>query len=172
MPPSLASRGLGFARGRRVLELLDAAVRALSEKQGAAPEHEAREDAVHRDTGRVAAEDDEQAARARALVPAILKEGPVDAIVSLTGRHAAGAAAGLREAGLRIPADTMVVAASDSAQTRFGHPAISALEHPHREIGNALVEMLHDIISGRPPEAPRVLQTIYHLRASTARDVV
>ncbi len=109
---------------------------------------------------------------ARALVPAILEEGSVDAIVALTGRHAAGAAAGLLEAGLRIPADTMVVAASDSAQTRFGRPAISALEHPHREIGNALVEMLHDIISGRPPEAPTVLQTIYRRRASTARDVV
>ena len=53
---------------------------------------------------------------------------PPDAVYCLTGRHAAGAEARVRERGLRVPRDVLIVGGSDSEHTRSAEPPITAVD--------------------------------------------
>lgn len=105
----------------------------------------------------------------RAAVPLLLEGGSPDAVLCLTGRHAAGVLTGLVEKGLRVPHDVMVATASDSEHTRHSRPAISAVERNPRDTASALLDLLQDRMSGRPGTGPILTSARFHPRGSSRR---
>lgn len=73
-----------------------------------------------------------------------------DAVYCLTGRHAAGLMARLEEAGLGSPRDIMIVAGSDSEQTRNSVPPISAVDLRPEALARAAVAALVEQLGGDP----------------------
>lgn len=106
---------------------------------------------------------------ATALVPSILEYGAPDAIFCLTGRHAAGVAEGLADAGVRCPEDLLLATGSDAEQARTARPAISAVDLQPEELGSALVGMLTSVLDGAPPQEPVLLASRYRRRGSSRR---
>ncbi|MFE7598807.1 LacI family DNA-binding transcriptional regulator [Streptomyces sp. NPDC057494] len=104
-----------------------------------------------------------------ALAGRLVDDGLPDAVFCLTGRHAAGVQRGLKARGVRVPAQTMVVAGSDSEHARNSRPAISALELNPVDSSAALLDILQDLIAGRPTGAPRLTRARFRPRASTRR---
>ncbi|MGX5696524.1 LacI family DNA-binding transcriptional regulator [Agromyces soli] len=90
-----------------------------------------------------------------------------DAVLCFTGRHAAGMLAGLADAGLRVPADVMLAAASDSEHTRHSRPAISAFELSTEATSAALLDLLQARIAGGPSLGPVLTSAKFHPRGST-----
>jgi DNA-binding LacI/PurR family transcriptional regulator len=96
----------------------------------------------------------------RAVAEKILNSGTTlpDAVYCLTGRHAAGMQAGLQAAGFRIPDDIMIVAGSDSEQTRNSTPPISSVDLAPEATAKAAVGFLVELLEGdidanvMPPE--------------------
>lgn len=115
-----------------------------------------------------AAERDGEAA-GRGAVPALVADGVPDAVLCLTGRHAAGVLAGFVERGLRVPQDVMLATASDSEHTRHSRPAISAIERNSRETAPALIELLEARIAGRASIGPVITSARFHPRGSSRR---
>ena len=107
----------------------------------------------------------------RAAVPALLADGVPDAVLCLTGRHAAGVLAGLVERGLRVPQDVLLATASDSEHTRHSLPAISAIERNPRDTAPALLDMLQARMAGRPSIGPVLTGARFHPRGSSRRPV-
>ncbi|QYH34642.1 LacI family DNA-binding transcriptional regulator [Salinibacterium sp. M195] len=69
-----------------------------------------------------------------------------DGIYCLTGRHAAGIQAGLQAAGYQVPDDIMIVAGSDSEQTRNSAPPITSIDLAPEATAKAAVEFLVKLI--------------------------
>ncbi len=101
----------------------------------------------------------------------LLIEGLPDALVCMTGRHAAGAEQALLDAGVAVPGQVMIATGSDSAQARSARPAITAIEMTPRETGIALLDALEALMAGRPAETPRRTASVLRTRGSTARSV-
>lgn len=76
-----------------------------------------------------------------------MKDRP-DGIYCLTGRHASGMLECLTAAGLRVPADVMIVAGSDSEQTRNSEPPISAVDLAPEALARAAVVALVQKLDG------------------------
>ena len=92
-----------------------------------------------------------------------------DAVYCLTGRHAAGLAAGLQEAGLDVPGDVMIVAGSDSEQTRSSTPPITSIDLTPEITAQAAVDFLIRRLDGDLDTRPPVTENVLRLRGSTAR---
>lgn len=107
----------------------------------------------------------------RNAVPLLLQDGVPDAVLCLTGRHAAGVLAALVERDLRVPDDVMVATASDSEHTRHSRPAISAVERNTRDTASALLDLLQTRMAGRPSLGPVLTSARFHPRSSTRRSV-
>lgn len=94
-----------------------------------------------------------------------------DAIYCLTGRHAAGLQAGLQAAGYQIPDDIMIVAGSDSEQTRNSTPPITSIDLAPETTAKAAVAFLVEQLDAEddaeilPPELDYEIRR----RASTHR---
>ncbi|MFF2299048.1 LacI family DNA-binding transcriptional regulator [Arthrobacter sp. NPDC058127] len=73
-----------------------------------------------------------------------------DAVYCLTGRHAAGLMARLAEAGVISPEDILIVAGSDSEQTRNSVPPISAIDLEPEVLARAAVAALVEQLGGVP----------------------
>ncbi|MBB6406615.1 LacI family DNA-binding transcriptional regulator [Arthrobacter sp. AZCC_0090] len=73
-----------------------------------------------------------------------------DAVYCLTGRHAAGMMARLGEAGIASPADILIVAGSDSEQTRNSVPPISAIDLEPEVLARAAIAALVEQLVGIP----------------------
>lgn len=71
-----------------------------------------------------------------------------DAVYCLTGRHAAGLLARLGELGLSSPTDILLVAGSDSEQTRNSVPPISAVDLEPEALARAAVAALVKQLGG------------------------
>lgn len=109
----------------------------------------------------------------RALAEKMLASGaPLpDAIYCLTGRHAAGMQAGLQAAGYHIPDDIMIVAGSDSEQTRNSTPPITSIDLAPEATAKAAVAFLVERLDAENDadiEPPAVDYRIRE-RASTRR---
>ena len=104
---------------------------------------------------------------ARTLVDA---SGPrADAVYCLTGRHAAGLAAGLQHAGFSVPQDVMIVAGSDSEQTRRSAPPITSVDLAPEATARAAVDFLISRLDGDTSrQLPQIERTLL-VRGSTAR---
>ncbi|MET9773197.1 LacI family DNA-binding transcriptional regulator [Streptomyces sp. NPDC006367] len=105
----------------------------------------------------------------RNLVPRVIGDGLPDAVVCLTGRHAAGFQEGLLAHGVRVPERTMVATGSDSEHARTSRPAITAVQRNPADSAAALLDILQALIAGETAPAPRLTRSRLRPRASTSR---
>lgn len=92
-----------------------------------------------------------------------------DAIYCLTGRQAAGLQGRLQEAGYSVPDDVMIVAGSDSEQTRNSSPPITAVDlQPELSARAAVLFLLRRLEGDLEAEAP-VIENLLIVRESTMR---
>ncbi|MFF0747141.1 LacI family DNA-binding transcriptional regulator [Streptomyces sp. NPDC004111] len=103
------------------------------------------------------------------LAGRIAEDGLPDAVVCLTGRHAAGLQQGLTARGVRVPEQLMVVTGSDSEHARAARPAISAVSRNPVDSVAALLDILQALIADRPALAPRLTRAHFRPRASSDR---
>jgi DNA-binding LacI/PurR family transcriptional regulator len=104
------------------------------------------------------------------IADTVLTAGVPDAVLCVTGRHAAGVLLSLSAHGIRVPEQTMVATASDSEHTRHSRPAISAVELNPEATSAALLDLLQDRIAGAPSSGPILTPARFRPRASTRRD--
>ena len=106
----------------------------------------------------------------RSVAQQLLDGGAIpDAVYCLTGRHAAGLQSRLSEAGIHSPRDTMIVAGSDSEQTRNSAPPITSVDLAPEKTARAAVDFLVARLSGDTEVRPPVVPTELILRASTEK---
>jgi DNA-binding LacI/PurR family transcriptional regulator len=92
-----------------------------------------------------------------------------DAIYCLTGRHAAGIQTRLQETGYTIPTDIMIVAGSDSEQTRNSTPPITTVDLTPEVTATAAVDFLLRRLEGDTATRPPTIENLLRLRESTNR---
>ena len=73
-----------------------------------------------------------------------------DGVFCMTGRHAAGFVARLREVGITTPADVLVVAGSDSEQSRRSTPPITAVDLGPEAVARTAVAALMEQLGENP----------------------
>ncbi|MFC8039282.1 LacI family DNA-binding transcriptional regulator [Paenarthrobacter sp. NPDC057355] len=100
----------------------------------------------------------------------ILADGVPDAVLCLTGRHAAGVQLEFLAAGLNIPAEVVIAAASDSEHSRSSRPAITAFELNPAACADALLDMLQELLRTGTAPGPFLAKARLRPRASTRRD--
>lgn len=96
-------------------------------------------------------------------------QGLPDAVYCLTGRHAAGLQRRLQRAGYDVPADIMIVAGSDSEQTRNSAPPITSIDLTPEITAKAAVDFLVRRIEGDTDSSPPVIVNVLRQRQSTNR---
>ena len=94
---------------------------------------------------------------------------PPDAVYCLTGRHAAGLQRQLQQAGYQVPADIMIVAGSDSEQTRNSTPPITSIDLTPEITAKAAVDFLLQRIQGDAVSRPPIIENVLRPRQSTNR---
>jgi len=104
-----------------------------------------------------------------AIADELVSAGVPDAVLCLTGRHAAGVLAGLQSHGIGVPERTMIATASDSEHTRHSRPAISAVELNPSATVAALLDLLQARIAGEPSAGPILTAARFRVRASSRR---
>jgi DNA-binding LacI/PurR family transcriptional regulator len=92
-----------------------------------------------------------------------------DAIYCLTGRQTAGLQARLLEVGYAIPADVMIVAGSDSEQTRNSAPPITSVDLTPEVTATAAVDFLLCRLEGDTETGPPTIENLLRIRESTNR---
>jgi DNA-binding LacI/PurR family transcriptional regulator len=93
-----------------------------------------------------------------------------DAVYCLTGRQAAGMLAGVRERGLSVPGDVLVVAGSDSEHTRSSSPPITSVDlRPDLLARTAVMVLVNRLDQQDRPLPEGELRGRLIVRASTTR---
>lgn len=94
--------------------------------------------------------------------------GPLpEAIVCANDQMAIGAMHALRAAGLSVPGDVAVAGFDDISVSRHLSPPLTTVRQPSRQLGAVAVEVLVDVVTGRPPaDRETVLPTELVVRAS------
>ena len=92
-----------------------------------------------------------------------------DAVYCLTGRHAAGLMARLAESGVGTPDDMLLVAGSDSEQTRNSVPPISAVDLEPEVLARAAVAALVKQLGGEPASGQAGTDGRFIIRGSSTR---
>lgn len=105
------------------------------------------------------------------LVPNLLNGGVPDAIYSLTGRHAAGIQAGMRERGLLAPEDYLLACGTDADQTRTADPPITAIDLRPEVLARETVDLLAGITRGEDPAGRRMVRSRLIVRRSSDRGI-
>ncbi|ADB50746.1 LacI family DNA-binding transcriptional regulator [Conexibacter woesei] len=106
-------------------------------------------------------------AKARARELLTLPDRP-DAIVVLAEGHAGAVVQAARELGLEVPRDVLLVSGIDSPETRYGEPAITALDLHSDRRGRAAIELLLARLAGdEEPQAPRTVPADLVVRTSS-----
>ncbi|WOH19542.1 LacI family DNA-binding transcriptional regulator [Paenarthrobacter sp. GOM3] len=100
----------------------------------------------------------------------ILADGVPEAVLCLTGRHAAGVQLEFLAAGIAIPGQVMIAAASDSEHSRSSRPAITAFELNPADCADALLDMLQELLKTGQAPGPRLTKARLRPRASSRRD--
>ncbi|WP_280915171.1 LacI family DNA-binding transcriptional regulator [Streptomyces sp. SPB4] len=110
----------------------------------------------------------------RQAVRELLERRPaLDAVFAACDPLAAGALAGLRAAGRRIPGDVALVGFGDSAAARYLDPPLTSVRQPGEEMGRAMARLLLERIEGgrgvegEEGEGPVVLPTRLVVRGSS-----
>ncbi|MET8753299.1 LacI family DNA-binding transcriptional regulator [Streptomyces sp. NPDC004667] len=110
----------------------------------------------------------------RRAVRELLERRPeLDAVFAACDPLAAGALAGLRAAGRRIPGDVALVGFGDSVAARYLDPPLTSVRQPGEEMGRAMARLLLERIAGgggvpgAPGEGSVVLPTRLVVRGSS-----
>jgi LacI family transcriptional regulator len=94
-----------------------------------------------------------------------------DAIVCANDQMALGVIHALNGSGHRVPADVAVAGFDDISLARHLSPSLTTVRQPSRQLGRAAVEVLIDVIEGRPPtNRDIVLPTQLKVRGSCGCD--
>jgi DNA-binding LacI/PurR family transcriptional regulator len=96
-------------------------------------------------------------------------QGLPDSVYCLTGRHAAGLQRRLQQAGYKVPTDVMIVAGSDSEQTRNSTPPITSIDLIPEITAKAAVDFLLRRVEGDMESSPPVIDNVLRIRQSTNR---
>jgi LacI family transcriptional regulator len=109
-----------------------------------------------------------QAQAAQETVDALLRSGSrPTALFVAAGDLVTPALRAIARSGLALPSDLALVAFDDHPLYEFFRPAITAVDQPIHDLGQAAVELLFTLMDGRTPErASRVLPTRLVVRAS------
>jgi DNA-binding LacI/PurR family transcriptional regulator len=95
---------------------------------------------------------------------------PPDAVYCLTGRQAAGLLARVRERGLAVPGDVLIVAGSDSEHTRYATPPITSVDLRPELLARVAVTMLVNRLDDEDrPVPPGDISGRLIVRESTSR---
>jgi DNA-binding LacI/PurR family transcriptional regulator len=109
------------------------------------------------------------AASGYAAIAQLLRNPPrVTAVFIASDIVAFGALRGLREAGLRVPADVSVVGFDDIPLARHFDPPLTTIRLPAHGLGAAAGRALIDRLAGRPTSRRTLLPTELIVRDSTA----
>lgn len=107
----------------------------------------------------------------RAVYEACTGDSPVDLLYVVTEAFIQTVLTAVADAGLRIPEDVQVIAASDSAHGRNAVPPITSLDLVPEEVGAAAMELLHGTIAGEEVAGTsRLIDAVVRLRGSTRLD--
>ena len=98
----------------------------------------------------------------------LLRNGGPSAVFVASDVVAIGAIRGLRDAGLRIPADVSIAAFDDIPIAAHVDPPLTTVHLPAGDLGGAAGRLLVDRIAGRPVPARTLLPTELIIRDSTA----
>ncbi len=105
-------------------------------------------------------------AAGRSLLPGLLDEG-VTAVFCYNDMMAVGALMACRDLGIAVPANLSLVGFDDIDLAQYVDPPLTTVHQPKVSLGRAAMEMLLDIIEGRPVEN-QVLETTLVRRSSAA----
>lgn len=109
----------------------------------------------------------------RDVAESMIEGGDIpDGVYCLTGRHAAGLQSRFAEAGISTPRDVMIVAGSDSEQTRNSTPPITSVDLSPEQTARAAVDFLLDRLGGDSKLLPPVITDTLIRRASTDRKML
>jgi len=112
-----------------------------------------------------------QAGGAEAADELFDRADPPDAVYCLTGRHAAGVQARLRERGLKVPRDVLIVCGSDSEHARSAEPPITAVDLRPEQLARVAVTLLvNQLETTQRPPPPGDISGRLIVRGSTRRD--
>jgi DNA-binding LacI/PurR family transcriptional regulator len=98
----------------------------------------------------------------------LLRNGGPSAVFVASDVVAIGAIRGLRDAGLRIPADVSIASFDDIPIAAHVDPPLTTVHLPAGDLGGAAGRLLVDRIAGRPVPARTLLSTELIVRDSTA----
>ncbi len=91
---------------------------------------------------------------------------PPTAVFCYNDMTAIGAAAALREAGLRVPDDVSLVGFDDIDWAAYSNPPLTTVRQPRRELGRRAMQMLLELLAGEESPTKVVLQGELVVRAS------
>lgn len=95
----------------------------------------------------------EQASGDAAMTRLLAREPGLDAVFAASDVMAVGAIAALRRAGRRVPEDVAVAGFDDSGLAETHDPPLTTVRQPWAEISHTMVDMVLDVIAGRPRDA-------------------
>jgi DNA-binding LacI/PurR family transcriptional regulator len=95
----------------------------------------------------------EQASGDAAMTRLLERAPDIDAVFAASDVMAVGAIAALRRAGRRVPDDIAVAGFDDSGLAEIHDPPLTTVRQPWAEISSTMVDMVLDVIAGRPREA-------------------
>lgn len=106
------------------------------------------------------------ASGARAMRELLAREPQLDAVFTANDQMAIGAYQALAEAGKQVPRDVAVIGFDDNSFAETATPALTTVRQPAVGMGQAMAELLVQIIEDRPHAEHLILPTELVLRAS------
>ncbi|AMB59755.1 LacI family DNA-binding transcriptional regulator [Microterricola viridarii] len=103
---------------------------------------------------------------AEAMRRLLQREPGIDAVFAANDQMAVGAYQALAEAGRQVPADVAVIGFDDNSFAETATPALTTVRQPAVGMGQAMAELLVQIIEGQPHQEHLVLPTTFVRRAS------
>ncbi|MBN9175848.1 MAG: LacI family DNA-binding transcriptional regulator [Microbacterium sp.] len=101
-----------------------------------------------------------------AAMTRLLERAPdIDAVFAASDVMAVGAIEALRRAGRRVPDDVAVAGFDDSGLAETHTPPLTTVRQPWSEISSTMVDMVLDVVDGRPRDAV-ILPTTLVVRAT------
>jgi LacI family transcriptional regulator len=77
-------------------------------------------------------------------------DNPPDAVFGINDEVAIGALFAIKEVGLKIPEEIMVVGFSNSNRSRYMEPALTTMDQNPEKIGTLAAKLLFEQIKGKP----------------------
>lgn len=93
---------------------------------------------------------------------------PPSAVIAANDITALGCVVGAQQRGVRVPEELSVAGMDNIEATRYPNPALTTIEIPMQEIGRMGVQLIQDLIQGKPDPGQITLKHSLKIRGSTA----